>query len=61
MSLRSMFCLFSSGPFTQVLLYVQISKFVKCKIGIISLLIGLKLCFGCSKELSHRDGSSEYP
>ena len=29
--------------------------------AIIFLSIGLNMCFGCSKEPSHRDGSFEYP
>ena len=28
---------------------------------IIFLAISLNMCFGCSKEPSHRDGSFEYP
>ena len=32
-----------------------------CKIAIIFLSISLNMCFGCSKELSHQDGSFEYP
>ena len=28
---------------------------------IVFLPISLNMCFGCSKELSHRDGSFEYP
>ena len=31
------------------------------KIAIIFYFISLNVCFGCSKELSHRDGSFEYP
>ena len=31
------------------------------KITIIFLSIVLNMCFGCSKEPSHRDGSFEYP
>ena len=31
------------------------------KIAIIFLSISLNMCFGCSKEWSHRDGSFEYP
>ena len=31
------------------------------KIAIIFLSIRLNICFGCSKEPSHRDGSFEYP
>ena len=34
---------------------------IKPKIVIIFLSIGLNMCFGCSKESSHRDGSFEYP
>ena len=30
------------------------------KTAIIFLSISLNMCFGCSKEPSHRDGSSEY-
>ena len=30
-------------------------------IAIIFLSISLNMCFGCSKEPSHRDGSFEYP
>ena len=33
----------------------------KCKIAIIFLSISLNMCFGCSKEPSHRDGSFEDP
>ena len=31
------------------------------KIVIIFLAVSLNMCFGCSKELAHRDGSFEYP
>ena len=31
------------------------------KIVIIFLSISLTMCFGCSKETSHQDGSFEYP
>ena len=31
------------------------------KIVIIFLSISLNMCFGCSKDPSHRDGSFEYP
>ena len=31
------------------------------KIAINFLSVSLNMCFGCSKELSHRDGSFEYP
>ena len=40
---------------------VQIRKFYERKIVIIFLPINLSVCFGCSKEPSHRDGSFEYP
>ena len=40
--------------------YDQRSKFFECKIAIISLPISLNMCFGCSKEPPHRDGSFEY-
>ena len=33
----------------------------ECKIVIIFLSISLSICFGSSKEPSHRDGSFEYP
>ena len=33
----------------------------QCKIEIIFLFISLNMCFGCSKEPSHWDGSFEYP
>ena len=39
----------------------QLSKKFQRKIGIIFLPISLKMCFGCSKELSHQVGSFEYP
>ena len=39
----------------------QLSKNNLHKIGIIFLSISLNMCFGCSKEPSHRDGSFEYP
>ena len=32
-----------------------------CKIVSIFLAISFDMCFGCSKELSHRDSSFEYP
>ena len=34
-------------------------QFFQHKIGIIFLPISLNICFGCSKEPSHRDGSFE--
>ena len=36
-------------------------KFYECEIVIIFLPINLNMCFGCSKKLSHLDGSFEYP
>ena len=39
-----------------------VKQIYKCKIVIIIFLsISLNMCFGCSKEPSHRDGSFEYP
>ena len=37
------------------------AKKLSVKIVIIFLSISLNMCFGCSKELSHRDSSFEYP
>ena len=39
----------------------QLSKNNLRKIEIIFLSISLNICFGCSKEPSHRDCSFEYP
>ena len=39
-----------------IILYIDGIKF-KCSV----LSIGLNMCFGCSKEPSHRDSSFEYP
>ena len=39
----------------------QLSKINLRKIAIIFLSFNLNMCFGCSKEPSHRDGSFEYP
>ena len=36
-------------------------KMFECKIVSIFLPISFNICFGCSKELSRRDGSFEYP
>ena len=36
-------------------------KKIQCKIVNIFLLIIFSICFGCSKEPSHPDGSFEYP
>ena len=41
--------------------YGRVKQFFSVKIAIIFLFINLYMCFGCSKELSHRDGSFEYP
>ena len=41
--------------------YVVINKKIGCKIVNIFLSISLNMCFGCSKEPSHRDGSFEHP
>ena len=41
--------------------WVQLSKKVQRKIAINFLSISLNMCFGYSKELSHCDGSFEYP
>ena len=38
-----------------------VKRFFEHKIAIIFLFIGLNMCFGCSKEPSHWDGSFEYP
>ena len=32
-----------------------------CKVVIIFVSISLNMCFGCSKEPSHRDGCFKYP
>ena len=41
--------------------WVQTRTFYLRKISIIFLPINLNICFGCSKEPSHWDGSFEYP
>ena len=46
---------------SMIMSIVQINKKVGRKIAIISLSICLNICFGCSKEPSHWDGSFEYP
>ena len=38
-----------------------VKQFFERKIAIILVSISLNMCFGCSKEPSHRDGSFEYP
>ena len=40
---------------------LQINKILGCKIVNFFLPINLNICFGCSKEPSHWDGSFEYP
>ena len=47
-------------------LYCKLSKTLNSSLEseksmIIFLSISLNMCFGCSKELSHREGSFEYP
>ena len=39
----------------------MLGAFTVYKIGTYFLPIHLNMCFGCSKEPSHRDGSSEIP
>ena len=39
----------------------QVKQKHQGKIAIIFLSISCNMCFGCSKEQSHRDGSFEYP
>ena len=39
---------------------VKISKILACKIKNILLPINFSICFGCSKEPSHWEGSFEY-
>ena len=39
----------------------QINKLLEHKIVIIFLPINFNMCFGCSKEPFHGDGSFEYP
>ena len=44
------------------LYYIGLNKQIcECKIVNIFLLISFIICFGCSKEPSHWDGSFEYP
>ena len=57
-----------SGPIVLILIMLNMSMYIgpvkqknMRKIGIIVLTIHLNMCFGCSKEPSHRDGSFEYP
>ena len=55
-------CLLSAGYKKELTVpQVWISKILELKIVNIFLPISLNLCFGCSKEPSHRDGSFEYP
>ena len=46
------------GPEVSML---EISKTSECKIWNIFLSISLNMCYGCSKERSHRDCSFEHP
>ena len=41
--------------------YVMINKKLGCKNVNIFLSISFNMCFGCSQEPSHGDGSFEYP
>ena len=41
--------------------FVEISQYCDPKFMIIFLCISQKICFGCSKEPSRRDGSFEHP
>ena len=49
--------------FSRSIKYVAtgLDKYVQRKIVNIFLPIVFSICFGCSKELSHSDGSFEYP
>ena len=49
------------GRRTATLAAKELSKKTLRKITMIFLPISLNMCFGCSKEPSHRDGSFEYP
>ena len=49
------------GLFVCSLEQLKSTKFVQRYIVIIFLPINKKMCFGCSKEPSHVDGSFEYP
>ena len=42
-------------------LFVQVRKHLSIKLYFLFLPINLNLCFWCSKEPSHCDGSFEYP
>ena len=42
-------------------MYVHMTQNVERKIMNIFLSISFDICFGCSKEPPHRDGSFEYP
>ena len=55
--------MFANAPLCKFTIHAQgqSSKKFECKIGIIFLSISKNLCFGCSKESSHRDDSFEYP
>ena len=39
----------------------HLNKFFEHIIVILFLPVSFNMCFGCSKEPSHRDGSYEYP
>ena len=42
-------------------MYIGLNKIFECKIVNMFLPISFNICFRCSKEPSHRDGSFEYP
>ena len=45
-------------------MFISLDKHIfECKIEIVNIIlpISFNICFGCSKEPSHRDGSFEYP
>ena len=44
-----------------IIVRFQIRKLFSPITVIVFLPININVCFGCSKELSHRDGSFEYP
>ena len=63
------FFIFDEVPYLHLQIYplysfyfkVQLSKTFECKSVIIFLPNSLNRCFGCSKDLTHWDGSFEYP
>ena len=55
------FMLVNIGKYTCINKQVRINKIFEHKFVNIFLTISLNICFVCSKEPSHRDGSFEYP